>query len=299
MAVIDWPRVGLGGGPLGNLFEPVDDEAARATVEAAWARGVRLFDTAPFYGSGLSERRLGAVLRDYPRDDFVLSTKVGRLLRPGQPDPSFPGASPLGAVFDFSYDGAMRSLEESLERLGLDRVDVALIHDPQDHVDEALAGSYHALERLREEGTVRAIGVGLNYVEPLVRFGREADIDCMIVAGRFTLLERQAEPELLPLCEERGISVIAAGVLNSGVLAGGTTFEYGPASPEVVQRVRNLEGICASHGVALAAAALQFPLRHPAVAAVLVGARSPAEVEDDLDLVELPIPDELWTALDA
>ena len=295
--MIDLPRVGLGGGPLGNLFEPVDDDEARATVETAWARGVRFFDTAPFYGSGLAERRLGAVLRDRPRAAFVVSTKVGRLIRPGEPDPSFPGADPLGAFFDFSYDGAFRSLEESLGRLGLDRVDIALVHDPEDHVDEALAGAFRALVRLRDEGTVRAIGVGLNYVEPLLRFGREADLDCMLVAGRFTLLDRQAVPELLPLCEERGIAVIAGGILNSGLLAGGRTFDYGPAPPELVRRARELEEICARHGVPLTAAALQFPLRHRVVSAVLVGARSASEVEHDLDLLELPIPDELWAEL--
>ena len=297
--MISLPRVGLGGGPLGNLFEPVEDDEALATVEQAWARGVRFFDTAPFYGSGLAERRLGAVLRDRPRDEFVLSTKVGRLLRPGEPDSSFPGADPLGAFFDFSHDGALRSLEESLERLGVDRVDIALVHDPENHVDEALAGSCRALVRLRDEGTVRAIGVGLNYVEPLLRFGREADLDCMLVAGRFTLLDRQAVPELLPLCEERGIAVIAGGVLNSGLLAGGTTFDYGPTPPELVRRAQGLEETCGRYGVPLAAAALQFPLRHPAVAAVLVGARSRTEVEYDLDLLELEIPDELWAAVGA
>jgi D-threo-aldose 1-dehydrogenase len=297
--MIALPRIGLGTGPLGGLFEPVDDDQAKATVEAAWNRRVRLFDTAPLYGSGLAEERLGAVLRGYPRDELLLSTKVGRLLRPGEPDPNFPGAPPLAPVFDYSYDGALRSLEESLERLGLDRVDIALVHDPQDHVDEALAGACRALVRLREEGTIRAVGIGLNYVEPLLRFAREADVDCLLVAGRYTLLDRQAVPELLPLCAERGIAVIAAGVLNSGLLAGGTTFDYAPAPAELVARARELEAICAPYGVPLAAAAVQFPLRHPAVAAALIGARSPDELEHDLDFAELPIPDELWVALGA
>jgi D-threo-aldose 1-dehydrogenase len=297
--LIALPRIGLGTGPLGGLFEPVDDDQATATVEAAWNRGVRLFDTAPLYGSGLAEQRLGAVLRGVPRDDFVVSTKVGRVLRPGEPDPNFPGAPPLGPVFDYSYDGALRSLEESLERLGLDRVDIALVHDPQDHVDEALAGACRALVRLREEGTIRAIGIGLNYVEPLLRFAREADVDCLLVAGRYTLLDREAVPELLPLCAERGIAVIAASVLNSGLLAGGTTFDYGPAPAELVARARELEAICAPYRVPLAAAAVQFPTRHPAVSAVLIGARSPLELEHDLDFLELSIPDELWAELDA
>jgi D-threo-aldose 1-dehydrogenase len=293
---IDWPRIGLGGGPLGGLFDAVTDEDARATVDAAWERGVRLYDTAPFYGSGLSERRLGAALQTRPRDELVLSTKVGRLLRPGRPDPSFAGADPLGAVFDFSYDGALRSLEESLDRLGLDRVDVVLIHDPQNHVDEALAGAYPALLRLREEGTVRAIGAGINYVEPLLRFGREADIDCLLVAGRWTLLDRSGE-EVLELCAERGIAVLAGGVLNSGVLAGGRTFEYGPAPPDVLERAGALRDVCRHHTVPLLGAALQFPLRHPAVASVIVGARSAAEVEEGLDALEVEIPDELWAAV--
>jgi D-threo-aldose 1-dehydrogenase len=294
---LNLPRVGLGTGPLGGLFEPVDDDTARATIEAAWERGVRLFDTAPLYGSGLSERRLGAALRGQPRDSFVLSTKVGRLLRPGEPDLLYFGTPPLGPVFDFGYEATLRSLEESLERLGLDRVDVALIHDPDLHMDEALVGACTALARLRDEGTIRAVGVGMNHVEPLLRFAREADVDCMLVAGRFTLLDRPALPELLPLCVERGIQVIAGGVLNSGLLAGGTTFDYRPAPPERVERTRELEAVCAGHGVPLAAAALQFPLRHPAVASVLIGARSAAEIENDLDLLELPIPDGLWDAL--
>jgi D-threo-aldose 1-dehydrogenase len=291
--MIAWPRFGLGGAPLGNLFQPVDEAVARATVDAAWSGGMRLFDTAPLYGSGLSERRLGAALRDRPRDQLLLSTKVGRLLRPGEPDPLFEDAPPLGPVFDYSYDGALRSLEESLERLGLDRVDVALIHDPQDHMDEALAGAYPALLRLREEGAVRAIGVGLNYVEPLLRFGREADLDCMLVAGRWTLLDRSGA-DVVELCAERGIAVIAGSVLNSGVLAGGTTFDYGPAPPEILERAAQLRAVCDRHEVPLLAAAIQFPLRHPAVAAVIVGARSPAEVEQGLDALSVAIPDELW-----
>lgn len=292
--MIAWPRVGLGGGPLGGLFQPVRDDDARATIDTAWERGVRLYDTAPFYGSGLAERRLGSALRDRPRDEYVVSTKVGRLLRPGRPDPNFAGADPLGAFFDFSHDGALRSLEDSLERLGLDRVDVALVHEPQEHMDEALAGAYPALVRLREEGTVRAIGVGLNYVEPLLRFARETDVDCLLVAGRWTLLDRSAAG-VLDLCAERGIAVLAAGVLNSGVLAGGTTFDYGPAPPEILERARRLRDACGRRGVPLLAAAVQFPLRHPAVAAVILGARSPREVEEDLAALEAEIPDELWS----
>ena len=295
------PRLGLGTAPLGGLFAAVDEATALATVERAWERGVRFFDTAPLYGHGLSERRLGRALAGKPRDEYVLATKVGRLLRAGappNPDRAIWHEPPaLEPVRDYSYDGALRSAEESLERLGLDRVDVLHIHDAEDHQDEALAGAYRALARLRAEGAIRAVGAGLNFPEPLVRFAREAAFDCFLVAGRYTLLDRSALPELLPVCAERGIAVIVGGVFNSGVLAGGTTFDYRPAPPELLERVRRLDAICASHGVPLAAAALQFPLRHPAVTSLLLGARSPAELDECLDLLELPIPGDLWEEL--
>ncbi len=296
-------RLGLGCAPLGGLFEEVSDAAAAETVDAAWQRGVRFFDTAPLYGSGLSERRVGAALRERPRDEFVLSTKVGRLLDPGgRADPMFVGAAAAAPVFDFSYDGALRSLEASLERLGLDRVDVALIHDPDDHYDEAVAGSYIALERLRGEGVVGSIGAGMKQTELLVRFARETDVDCFLVAGRYTLLDGGAAAELLPLCAEKGIAVIAAGVFNSGVLAnadGAGHYDYAPAPPEIVARVRALAAVCARWDVPLQAAALQFPLAHPAVASVLVGCRSAAEVGEDARLFELEIPTGLWDDLRA
>ena len=282
--------LGLGTAPLAGLYEPVADEAAQAVVERAWGLGVRYFDTAPHYGSGLAERRLGKVLRTKPRDAFVVSTKVGRLLHPD-------ASGWAGAYFDFSGDAALRSLESSLERLGLDRVDVALVHDPDDHYDEALAGAFRALQRLREEGVVRTIGVGMNRTELLCRFAREADPDCFLVAGRYTVLDRSAGAELLPLCEERGIAVIAGGVFNSGVLAGGDTFDYESASAAVVDRVAELRATCARHGVPLAAAAVQFPARHPAVASVLVGCRTPEEVAEDVRLSELALPDALWDEL--
>jgi D-threo-aldose 1-dehydrogenase len=290
--------LGLGTAPLGGLYDAVDDETAQATVERAWSVGLRLFDTAPYYGSGLAERRLGAVLRAHPREELTVSTKVGRLLRPGDSlNSGWHGAPPLDAYFDFSYDAALRSLDESLERLGLDRIDIALVHDPDDHYEEALAGAFRALARLREEGVVRAIGAGMNQTELLCRFAREADPDCFLVAGRYTLLDRSADDELLPLCEERGIAVIAGGVFNSGVLADGETYDYAPAQPAVLERAAELRAVCARYGVPLAAAAVQFPSRHPAVAAVLAGCRSPAEVEEDARLFELDLPDELWQEL--
>ena len=282
--------LGLGTAPLAGLYEPVAEQTAQAVVESAWELGVRYFDTAPYYGSGVAERRLGDVLRTKPRDAFVVSTKVGRLLRPD-------ASGWAGAYFDFSGDAALRSLESSLERLGLDRVDIALVHDPDDHYDEALAGAFRALERLRDEGVVRAVGVGMNRTELLCRFAREADPDCFLVAGRYTVLDRSAENELLPVCEERGIAVIAGGVFNSGVLAGGDTFDYETASAGVVARVAELRATCARHGVPLAAAAVQFPARHPAVASVLVGCRTPEEVAEDVRLSALALPDALWDEL--
>jgi D-threo-aldose 1-dehydrogenase len=290
--------LGLGTAPLGGLYDAVDDETAQATVERACSLGLRFFDTAPYYGSGLAERRLGAVLRDHPRDELTVSTKVGRLLQSGDSRNSgWHGAPPLDAYFDFSYDAALRSLDESLERLGLDRVDIALVHDPDAHYEEALAGAFRALARLREEGVVRAIGVGMNQTEMLCRFAREADPDCFLVAGRYTLLDRSAAEELLPLCEERGIAVIAGGVFNSGVLADGETYDYAPAPPAVLERAAELRAACARYDVPLAAAAVQFPSRHPAVASVLAGCRSPAEVEEDVRLFELDLPDNLWQEL--
>jgi D-threo-aldose 1-dehydrogenase len=289
--VIELSPLGLGTAPLGGLYELVDEETAHAAVERTWELGVRFFDTAPLYGSGLAERRLGAVLQGKPRDDFVVSTKVGRLLHPD-------ASGWEGAYFDFSYDGALRSLERSLERLGLDRVDIALVHDPDDHYEEALAGSLRALARLRDEGAVRAIGAGMNQVEMLCRFARDADPDCFLVAGRYTVLDRTAAAELLPLCAERGIAVIAGGVFNSGILAGGATFDYAAAPPDVVARVDRLRAACAQWGVPLPAAAVQFPGRHPAVASVLVGCRSVMEIEQDVRLLDLELPAELWEELE-
>ncbi len=282
--------LGLGTAPLAGLYAPATDEIAHAIVERAWAVGVRFFDTAPYYGSGLAERRLGEALRGRARDEFTVSTKVGRLLRPD-------ASGWEGAYFDFSHDAALRSLEQSLERLGLDRVDVALVHDPDDHYDEALRGAFRALRGLREQGVVRAIGVGMNQTGLLARFAHKADPDCFLVAGRWTLLDRSARDELLPLCEERGIRVIAGGVFNSGILAGGTTFDYEAAPPDILARVRDLDATCARHGVPLAAAAVQFPARHPAVDTVLVGCHSPAEVEEDARLSALELPAELWAEL--
>jgi D-threo-aldose 1-dehydrogenase len=275
-------------------------------VRRAHSAGLRFFDTAPLYGHGLAERRVGLALRDFARDGFALGTKVGRLLRADAPPDNtqlsggfdrWPGAPPVNPLFDFSYDGVLRSVEESLERLGLDRIDVLHIHDPDEHEAEALAGAYRALDRLRAEGAISAVGAGMNQAEMLVRFARAADFDCFLVAGRYTLLDQAALRELLPLCLERGIGVILGGVYNSGILADprpGATFDYAPAPPELVERAQRLDGVCRRHGVALKAAALQFPLAHPAVTSLLVGARSPAELDEDLAMLRTQLPPELW-----
>jgi D-threo-aldose 1-dehydrogenase len=293
--MIELGRLGLGTAPIAGLYQAVDEETADAVVERAWELGIRYFDTAPRYGAGLAERRLGHALHGKPRDAFVISTKVGRLLRPGES--VWHGAPPLVDYFDFSYEAALRSLEASLERLRLDRVDIAFVHDPDDHYDDALNGAFRALRRLRDEGTLRAIGVGSNQTEILCRFAREADPDCVLIAGRWTLLDRSAGDELLPLCQERGITVIAGGVFNSGILAGGDSFDYQRAPREIIERAERLRDACARHGVSLAAAAVQFPLGRPAVACALIGCAHPAEVAEDVRLANLNLPYALWNDL--
>ena len=295
-------RFALGSAPLGGLYQPVGDAAARATVDEAWRLGVRTFDTAPHYGAGVAERRIGAALRDRPRSELVLCTKVGRLLvEPSAPAASmFAEDSGLERRFDFSAGGVRRSLEDSLARLGLDRVDVVHVHDPDDHLDEAIASALPELAALRGEGVIGAVGAGMNHVAPLVRIVRQADVDCILLAGRHTLLDHSASAELLPLCRERGVSVIAAGVLNSGILADprdGATFDYEPAGGTLLERARRIGAACERHGVALPVAATAFPLRHPAVACVLVGARSPREVAADVEGVLSAVPGALWSDL--
>ena len=300
---VEVTRLGFGAAPIGNLFAAVADADAGAAVDAAWRCGMRMFDTAPLYGHGLSERRLGAALRARPRDQLVVATKVGRLLVPDfgpPPEDGFVAAPPLRPVFDFSYDATLRSLDESLARLGLDRVDVLHVHDPDQHAEDALRGAFKALRRLRDEGMVRAIGAGMNQSALLARFVREAGVDCVLLAGRYTLLEQPALADLLPLCSERGVSVIAGGVFNSGLLADPSpraTYDYHSAPAPMVERARRLAKICARHDVDLKAAALRFPLAHPAVACVLTGARSATEVEENARLFAAPIPIALWDDL--
>ena len=286
------------------MFQALPDDEAHRVVDAAWSAGIRFFDTAPQYGNGLSEQRLGAVLSSKPRDQFVLATKVGKLLRAGAPPQSetFPDAPPLNPLFDFSYDGVMRSVEESITRLGIDRIDILHIHDPDDHFAEALSGAYPALDRLRTEGTIKAVGAGMNQAEMLARFAREANFDCFLLAGRYTLLDQVGLKELLPLCVERGVSIIAGGVFNSGILADptpGTHYNYRAAPDELVRRAALIKAICERHGVSQKAVAIQFPLGHPAVQTVLTGCRSVEEISENVKAFMAPIPSAVWQDLKA
>jgi D-threo-aldose 1-dehydrogenase len=299
---VEVTRLGLGCAPLGNLFAALSDDSATATIDAAWDAGIRYFDTAPLYGHGLSEQRLGRALQAYPRDEFVVSSKVGRLLRA---DPDYdPGVfrieRGLAPRFDYSRDGVLRSIEESLDRLGLDRLDVVLVHDPDDHEQDALDGAFPALVELRDHGVVRAVGAGMNQHEMLGRLVAQVDLDCVLLAGRYTLLDRSGAA-LLDACAARGVGVILGGVFNSGVLASvdaPPTFDYEPASAEVMTRVAALREICDRRRVALPAAALQFALGHPTVTTVVVGARSPAQIRSDVEWAAGGFPPELARELE-
>jgi D-threo-aldose 1-dehydrogenase len=311
-------RLGFGAAPIGGLYTAVDDADARATVDRAWELGIRTFDVAPLYGYGAAERRLGSALAGRPRDEFVLSTKVGRLVRrsdaitptddvdpqamDGRQDAFYVRREPVRMVFDFSADGVRRSIEESLARLGLDRIDIALIHDPDTHWAAAIDDAFPALARLRGDGVVRAIGVGMNQSAMLARFAREGDFDVFLLAGRYTLLDQDALGELLPLCVDRDIAVLAGGVMNSGILADptpGGRFDYQPAPPAIVERARRLGAICARHGVPLRAAAVQFPLAHPAIRSLIAGVRRIDHLDEYPELMAHPIPADLWSELRA
>jgi D-threo-aldose 1-dehydrogenase len=308
-------RMGLGTAPLGNLYAPLSDADAAETVRRALALGVRYIDTAPHYGNGLAEHRIGAVLRGLDRESVVLSTKVGRIMNADPAAPreqhGFVGVLPFRQHFDYSYDGALRSIEDSLQRLGVGRIDIALIHDidvfthgldaqPQ-RFREAMEGAYPALARLKAEGAVRAIGLGVNDWQVCLDALEHGDFDGFLLAGRYTLIDQSALTELLPACERRNARIILGGPYNSGILARGAvegaTFNYRPAEPAILERVRGVSSICARFGVPLQAAALQFPLGHPAIATVLPGARSPAEVEANLRFAAHSIPGDFWRAL--
>ncbi|MFJ8079353.1 aldo/keto reductase [Streptomyces sp. NPDC096205] len=298
-------ELAFGGSAIGNLFTEVTETQAHEAVAAAWQRGVRYFDTAPHYGLGLSERRLGAALRERPRAQYAISTKVGRRLEPsdrGGDDLAHGFVVPAThrRVWDFSEDGVRRTLEGSLERLGLDHVDIVYLHDPDDHAEEAFREGYPALEKLRAQGVVGAIGAGMNQAEMLTRFVRDTDVDVVLCAGRYTLLDQQALVELLPAALDRGTSVVIGGAFNSGLLADprpGATYNYATALPELLHRALRLKAVAARHGTTLRAAALAFCAAHPAVAAVLVGARSAHEVVDCAHQFAAPVPADLWQEL--
>ena len=302
-------ELSLGCSQLGNMYREVSDDDARSTVDAAWELGVRSFDTAPHYGLGLSERRLGAALASHPREAYVLSSKVGRLLEPvehpdGLDDGGFVVPATHRRVWDFSRDGIRRSLEESLERLGLDRLDIVYLHDPDDHWSDVLATGYPALDELRTAGLVGAIGAGMNQSKMLADLVRETDLDVVMLAGRYTLLEQDALDDLLPRCCERRVAVVAAGVFNSGLLAraqpaDNLKYDYADAPRELVERAQAIARACARHGTTLPAAAIAFPLAHPAVASVCVGARSAAQVQRNAALYAEAIARDLWSELKA
>jgi D-threo-aldose 1-dehydrogenase len=302
--------LGLGCATLGGHRVPVSREEAEAIVRAAWAAGVRYVDTAPFYGLGQAERCVGDALREVPRDEWVLSTKVGRLLRPQVEVVAAEhrqNRMPFDAVFDYSYDAIMRSFEDSLQRLGLARIDILFVHDigAMQHGRDAHPlimrtlrdDGYRALEELRRGGLVRAIGIGVNEREVLLEAMEWGAWDVFLLAGRYTLLEQAPLDDLLPKCLSSGISIVVGGPLNSGILAGRDTWNYKTAPPEIVARVDRIRAVCDSHQVPLAAAALQFPLAHSAVAAIIPGPRSAEEFAVNLKLLRYPIPSALWSDL--
>jgi len=309
-------QFGFGTAPLAGFRTTIPELDAIATINAAYDAGVRLFDSSPYYGYGRAELRMGAALRDRPRDDLVVSTKIGRWMTPVPCGTTIEGMRRGGLnhypTYDYSHDGVYRSLEQSLLRTGLDRVDIALVHDVdfwttgdrmvlEDRFREVMDGAHRALVDLRSQGVIGAIGVGLNEADMSARFVRAGDFDCVLLAGRYTLLEQRALDDFMPLCEQRNVAVIIGGPLNSGVLATGARqgakYDYADAPAWVMNRVARIEAVCARHDVPIAAAALQFPLAHPAVAAIIPGAVSREEMQGNFALMRHPIPTALWDEL--
>jgi D-threo-aldose 1-dehydrogenase len=314
--------IGLGSAPMGDLYELLDEKTCIATIERAHASGVRVFDTSPHYGNGLSESRMGAGLRRANRKEIIVSTKIGRVMdpfsKPPPPNkdvisPGFKGGFPHAPRFDYSYDGTMRSVEQSLLRMGLDKLDIVLIHDcdvwthgkadaPR-RFKEAMDGAYKALEKLRDEKTVAAIGFGINEADTCVKFAKAGDFDVAMMAGRYSLLIQNGLDEFLPLALERNMGVMLAGVFNSGILATGAVpgakFEYAPAPAEIMDRVRKIEAICAAHGTSIRSAALHFAMTHPAVVSVVLGGVKPEEAETNSADADRTVPKQLWTDLKA
>ncbi|MFD7156298.1 aldo/keto reductase [Kribbella sp. NPDC059898] len=299
-------RVGLGGAPLGNLLGEVHEADAVAAVNAAWDEGWRYFDTAPHYGLGLAEERLGLGLQGKPRDEYVLSSKVGRIIYSADSaapdDEGFDVSTTRRRRWDFSRDGVLRSIEDSLRRIGTDRLDVVYVHDPDDHYDEAVATAFPTLIELREQGVIGAIGSGMNQAAMLTRFVRELDIDVIMLAGRYSLIDPDGLDDVLPACVENDVQVVAVGIFNSGLLsqprpAAGATFNYEPAAQALVDKANKLADICESHNTTLPAAALAFPLAHPAVAGIAVGCRNADEVHTNAALARAEVPSALWSDL--
>lgn len=303
-------ELGLGTSPFGNLFRETTDAEAAAATATSWEGGIRYFDTAPHYGLGLAERRLGAALRQLPRAaPSLVSTKVGRSLIPTpenahfQDDDGFAVPATHRREFDFSRDGILRSVEGSLERLGLDDIDILYLHDPDDHWPEASTTGVSTLIELRDQGIVRAIGAGMNQSAMLAEFVRRCDVDVVMLAGRYTLLDQSALDDLLPLAQQRGVAVVAAGVYNSGLLSrdevpADAHYDYQTAPPELMARAREIAAVCRRHGVTLPQAALQFSLRHPAVVSAVVGARDAAQAAGNLARYQAEIPAALWDELE-
>jgi D-threo-aldose 1-dehydrogenase len=311
-------ELGLGGAPMGGFRANISDAEAMKLIDASYAAGIRYFDTSPFYGYGRSELRMGAGLREKPRDAYVLSTKIGRIMhamKPGEAPPKdfrengLPGFAP---VFDYTYDGVMRSLEHSHFRLGIARIDIVLIHDVdfwtiqdrdilEQRFRQVMDSGYRALDELRSAGVIGAIGVGINETDTSLRFVKAGNFDCMLLAGRYTLLEQGALPEFMPECEKRGVSVILGGPYNSGILTGnvkpGATHDYVAAAAPLIDKAQKIEAVCKRHNVPLGAAAMQFPLAHPTMCSVIPGALSIAEVEQNVAHMHRKIPNELWSEL--
>ncbi|WP_179378690.1 aldo/keto reductase [Jannaschia marina] len=316
---LTFTELGFGTAPLGNLYRAISDASAGETLQSAWDGGVRYYDTAPLYGFGLSETRLNRFLRDKPRDDYVLSTKVGRLLAPATETTrdgigKWFDVPARREIYDFSYDGVMRSVEASLERLGVDRIDLLFVHDidvPNQgsreavnaKVDQLMAGGYHALDRLRQEGTIAAFGAGVNEWEVCEQLLGRGEFDVFLMAGRYTLLEQEALTSFLPLCEARGVGIVTGGPYNSGILATGPVegayYNYEPASEEVKARVARIEAICTAHKTRLVDAAFRFPLLHPATVSVIPGGQGVKESEGNLQAAAAEIPADLWAELKA
>lgn len=307
--------MGFGAAPIGNFLKVIPEEVSQALVERAWMAGMRYFDTAPLYGHGLSELRLGQSLRWKKRDDYVVSSKVGRLLRPGPRAgidfTPWVDAAPFTLHFDYSYDGAMRSIEDTLQRMAIERIDIAFIHDcdvfnhgPEQqkiYFKQAMDGNYKALRKLREEGVVKAIGFGVNEWQVCHEALQQGDFDCFLLAGRYTLLEQESLDEFLPLCEKRNVAVVIGGGLNSGILATGAVpgakYNYSPAPQPILDKVKKIEAVCARHKVPLPAAALQFLLAHPAIASHVPGTRTVEQMEQNIAWVSHPIPKDFWREL--